>query len=261
MKKFVCVSAIAIGLLMNLNLGSVFAKPMASYPTDPTANIAWSGGMSTVADIQVAFNNARAQENAQLGKNIPSMVLPSQATWNAMSDGDKAFWLSNRERIDRGVLAMHSTEANVTSVAQYYADYLLSHNVFSHDADGRTPGQRLYANATSNACHDGLWTENIAAFMTSGNSIPLPIERSVYAFMYVDSGSSWGHRHNILAYPYNDNSGPAGKEGFMGIGRAGGPYQGWNYGVVIVMDTFDPCAVWNYGSSDNYKVYLPLIVR
>jgi len=64
-------------------------------------------------------------------------------------------------------------------------------------------------------------------------------------WMYKDSGSAWGHRHAVLCYPYNDNSGPAGEEGFLGIGRYSGPYQGWNYGVVVVMNIFDPCVIWN----------------
>ncbi|MBI5029307.1 MAG: hypothetical protein HZB51_02180 [Chloroflexi bacterium] len=261
MKRIIIVAGIVIVLLINLR------PALASYPTDPSADIAWSGGTSTVADIQAAFNNARTQENAQLGKSIPLLMLPSQATWNAMSDGEKAFWLSNRERIDRGVLAMHSTEANVTSVAQYYAAYLLSHNTFSHNADGRSPWQRLYTNSAINACHDSLGVaENLAVFVTSGNSIPLPIERSIYMFMYVDAGSAWGHRHAILWYPYNDNSGPSDKEGFLGIGRAhGGPYQGpfsqpWNYAEIIVMNFFDPCASWNYGST-AFKTFLPLVIR
>ena len=261
MKKLVFAAGIVIVLLTNLR------PALASYPSDPSADIAWLGNMSTVTDIQAAFNSARTQENAQLGKSIPMMTLPSQSTWNAMSDGDKAFWLSNRERIDRGVMAMDSVEGNVTSVAQYYANYLLSHNVFSHNADGHDPWQRLNTNPAINACHDFLnVAENLAVFVTSGNNIPLPIEQSVYMFMYADSGSSWGHRHAILWYPYNDNSGTVGKEGFMGIGRAhGGPYQGpfsqsWNYAEIIVMNVFDPCATWNYASSMS-KVYLPLIMR
>jgi hypothetical protein len=83
----------------------------------------------------------------------------------------------------------------------------------------------------------------------------MPLERSIYAWMYDDSGSSWGHRHTILWYPYNDNSGPLNEEGFLGIGQAnGGPYQGpfsssWNYAEIIVMNVFDPCSAWNYDSS------------
>jgi hypothetical protein len=73
--------------------------------------------------------------------------------------------------------------------------------------------------------------------------------------MYDDAGSGWGHRHAILWYPYNDNSGPSGQEGFLGIGRAnGGPYQGpfsqpWNFAELIVMNVFDPCATWQYAAT------------
>ena len=94
--------------------------------------------------------------------------------------------------------------------------------------------------------------ENIAVFVTSGSSIALPVERSVYNWMYDDAGSGWGHRHAMLWYPYNDNSGEPGKEGFIGIGRAnGGPYQGpfdnpWNFAEMVVMNVFDPCPSWEY---------------
>ncbi len=219
------------------------------YPTDPTADISWSAGTSGVADIQTAFNNARTTENTQLGTSTPMLTLPSQAEWNAKSDGEKALWLINRERIDRGVHPLHGVETNVTSVAQYYAKYLIDNNAWGHYADGRSPWQRLHDNPTIGACHDFLAVaENLAVFMTSGTSIPLPVERSVYEWMYDDSGSSWGHRHAILWYPYNENSGPDGKEGFLGIGRDSGPYQGWNYAEMIVMNVFDPCATWDYGS-------------
>ena len=125
-----------------------------SWPPDPTSEIAWSGGTSTVANIQSAFNNAHTQENAQLGLSLPMFTLPSQSEWNAMSDGDKALWLINHERQARGVTPLHAVEFNVTSVAQNYANYLLANNAFSHTADGHNPIWRLNANPTINACHD-----------------------------------------------------------------------------------------------------------
>lgn len=219
-----------------------------AYPLDPTSDIPWVGGTASVTDIQSAFNNARAVENSQLGSAVSMLTLPSQAEWDTKSDGEKALWLINRERIDRGVHLLHGLEANVTSVAQYYAQYLIDNNAWGHYADGRSPWQRLDDNPAIGACSDFLpIAENLAVFMTSGTSIPLPVERAIYMWMYKDSGSDWGHRHAILWYPYNDNSGPAGKEGFLGIGRANGPYQGWNYAEMIVMNVFDPCATWNYG--------------
>ena len=102
-------------------------------------------------------------------------------------------------------------------------------------------------NPAIDACHDFLSiAENLSFFWTSAGSVPLPVERAVYGYMYDDSGSAWGHRHMVLWYPYNDNSGPAGMEGFFGIGRASGPHQGWAHAEIIVMNVFDPCAVWDY---------------
>ena len=233
----------------------ILDAPLRPYPDDPTSDIAWNSGYSGVTDIQTAFNHARTIENSQLGTNTLLLTLPSQSAWDSMDDGEQALWLINRERIDRGLLPLHSVETNVTSVAQYYANYLLDNDTWGHNADGNSPWERLDTNPAINACHDFLSvSENLAVFVTSGNNIPLPVVRAVYNWMYVDSGSSWGHRHAILWYPYNDNSGEIGNEGFLGIGRAnGGPYQGpfpssWNFAEMIVMNVFDPCSSWDYGS-------------
>ncbi|NTU56038.1 MAG: CAP domain-containing protein, partial [Anaerolineales bacterium] len=227
--------------------------PALSYPPDPTSDIGWSAGTSGVADIQTAFNNARTVENGQLGSSMPMMTLPNQTQWNGMSDGERALWLINRERIDRGLAPLDGLETNVNGVAQYYADYLLDNNTWGHSADGRSPWDRLNDNPSIGACHDFLSiAENLAVFVTSGSSISLPIERSIYMWMYDDASSTWGHRHAILWYPYNDNGGQAGREGFLGIGRAnGGPYKGpfsqpWPFAEMIVMNVFDPCATWAY---------------
>jgi uncharacterized protein YkwD len=231
----------------------VSVEPFA-YPSDPSSNIGWdSSGLPGVSGIQAAFNNARAVENSQLGISIPMLTLPSQAEWDAKNDGERALWLINRERIDRGVHPLHGLEANVTSVAQYYAQYLIDNNAWGHEADGRNPWERLGDNPAIGACRDSLLVaENLAVFMTTGTTISLPVERAIYMWMYEDSGSGWGHRHAILWYPYTDNSGTIGKEGFLGIGRANGPYidwqsRYWNYAEMIVMNVFDPCASWNYG--------------
>ncbi|MBN1402327.1 MAG: hypothetical protein JXA74_15915 [Anaerolineae bacterium] len=201
-----------------------------------------------MGDIQAAFNAARSAENAQLGLALPPLTLPSQAEWDALSPGERALWLINRERQDRGVDPLHGVEADVTHVAQTYAQYLLDHNAFSHTADGRWPWERMEANPAIGACHDFLSVaENLAAFATSGSWIPLPVERSVYMWLYEDADHDWAHRHAALWYPYTENSGPSGREGFLGMGLAsGGPYQGWNQAALVVMNVFDPCATWEY---------------
>ncbi|MBN2243447.1 MAG: hypothetical protein JW793_12235 [Acidobacteria bacterium] len=234
--------------------------PMA-YPADPLADIAWNCSASGVADVQCAFNFARSEENRLLGKAIPALTMPSQATWDGMRDSEKALWLINRERLDRGIDALHGAETNVGSVAQYYAQYLLDNDAWGHYADGRDPWERLNSNEAISACHDFLSVaENLAVFMATASSIPLPLERAIYAWMYDDGTCcSWGHRHAILWYSYNDNSGTAGMEGFLGIGRASGAYtfQGrdWNFAEMIVMNVFDPCSGWNY----DERAHLPFI--
>lgn len=241
----------------------------SDYPSDPTSDIDWNAGYGGVTDLQTAFNNARTQENAQLGLSLPMLTLPDQSAWDLLSNGEKALWLINRERTDRGMLPLHGVESNVTGVAQYYADYLLDNDVWGHYEDGNDPWERLNTNPEINACHDTLYvSENLSVLVASYSPIPLPVERSVYMWMYEDAGSSWGHRHAILWYPYNDNSGPTGKEGFLGIGRAsGGPYQGpfsqsWPYAELIVMNVFDPCAEWDYNIPvmDNW-IFLPFLSK
>ena len=227
------------------NPRSVFR--MQRYPTDPAADIPWNCGRIDVDDIECAFNTARDSENNQLGTSTPALNLPDQGVWDKMGDGERAIWLINRERIDRGISPLHGLEANVTEVAQSYAQYLMDNSAFGHYEDGRSPWERLNTNPTISVCHDFLnIAENLAIFWTSGSSIALPVERSIYMWMYDDSGSFWGHRHAILWYPYNDNSGPPGQEGFLGIGRASGPHNGWNYSELIVMNVFDPCTDWDY---------------
>ena len=224
----------------------------SSLSPDPSTDTAWSAGTAGVADIQTAFNNARTRENSQLGTVIPMLTLPAQTTWNNMTTGEKALWLINRERIDRGIRPLDGLESNVGAVAQGYADYLLGNNAWGHSADGRDPWQRLSARQAIAACHDFLPIgENLAVFVTSGSSIALPLERSIYMWMYDDGDCcGWGHRHAVLWDPYNNNSGASGSEGFLGIGRAsGGPYQGgfsqsWNLAEIIVMNVFDPCSSW-----------------
>lgn len=189
------------------------------------------------------------------------LSIADHVVWGEMSDGEKALWLINRERIDRGIKPLHGVEANVTGVAQIYAQFLLDNNLFGHYEDMRSPWERLNDNPSIGASSDSLdIAENIYYFATSGSSISFPVERAIYLWLYEDSASGWGHRRAILWFPYDDNSGPSGKEGFLGIGRANGPYIGWNYAELIVMNVFDPCSTWNYPSTINGKPWLFLLL-
>ncbi len=229
---------------------------LADCPPDPGENGPnWmydlACGTSDVEAVECAFNAAREWENAQLGLSLPEIDLPDQVQWDALSDSEKGLWLINLERVDRGVHPLHGVEANVNAVAQTYAQLLLDTDTFGHDEDD-SPWERLNANPTIGACHDYLSVaENLYVSVAYG-SIPLPVEQAIHGWLYDDADSNWGHRHAILWYPYNDNSGDAGKEGFLGIGLArGGPYTGpfssqWPEAALVVMNVFDPCAAWIY---------------
>jgi hypothetical protein len=232
------------------------ARP-ESHPLNPTADISWSpASYSGVLDIQAAFNNAHQAEGAQLGIYLPPFVMPSQQSiWDGLSNGGKALYLINQERQARNVHLLDGIETNVMDVAQTYANYILSHNSgCSHAADGRTYIQRMQAKPAINSCNDGYWSENLYCTASSESAVPLPIEQAIYQWMYADSAHSWGHRINLLYYPYNDNSSPPGIEGFLGIGLAAGPYLGLSSGAIVVMDSFDPCAAWT-------RIYLPAILK
>ena len=237
-----CLIVSMVSIVWLVFVGCLFA----AYPTDPTSDTVWPySSENSIEAIQSRFNTARAHENSQLGTSVPMMTLPSQQEWNSLTDTEKALWLINRERQDRGVAPLHGVESNVGDVAQYYAQYLLDNNVFGHYEDGNTPWERLDNNPVIGDCRDFLNVSENLAVLWGGWT--LPIERAVYMWMYDDSSSSWGHRHAILWYPYSDNSGQSGREGFLGIGRATGPHQGYNNSEIIVMNVFDPCASWDYG--------------
>jgi len=240
-------------------------KGVNTYPDDPTTDIAWSGGTSTVLDIEAAFNNARTEENSQLGISLPMMSFPSQSTWDNMTDNEKMFWLINQERTARGVLPLKNYESNVTGVAGYYAQYLVDNDAWGHEQDGNTPWERLESNQEINDCHDFLGVaENLAVFVSSANNFQSIIARSVYNWMYDDGDCcTWGHRHAIVWDEYNNNSGSNSSEGFVGVGHAygtnyTGPFsQSWDYVEMVVMNVFDPCSSWvttNISTTNNSKI-------
>ncbi len=227
-----------------------------AYPADPSQPIPWKGGFATLADVEAAFNFGRSSENTQLSVFIKPLVMPTADAWAAKSDGEKVLWLLNEERTARGLVPLHGLEKNANEVAQAFATWLLSHNAWGHGADGSDPWARLNTKAAINACHDQLGiAENLASQATSSpNPIPFVVEQAFYDWLYDDAGEhKWSHRHALLWTPYTDNSGPAGSEGFIGLGRARGAYtiKGKSYpnSEVIVLNFFDPCATWQYAAA------------
>lgn len=260
-----CAGLSALALIVAFQAQSVHAQivetspgqtsPAAfdGYPVDPPNDIELEQNLLAWADMVAAFNRARLRENEMLGLAMPPIVFPDADTWEAMSDGERSLWLINEERVARGLIPMQGLEANVMEVAQGYAEWLLANNKFDHDADGRSPWERLDDNAAIGACHDFLGIAENIYFVATTAPTPLPyvVETAVYRMMYEDAGSRWGHRHAMLWTPYAENSGDAGSEGFLGLGRAHGGYtspssgQYYPHTDIIVMNFFDPCATWD----------------
>lgn len=269
-------------LLLPSSGGKVSAEPLLT-PPNLASDINWTdiGGewnppgtlnatFNGVVDIKAAFDNARTQENIQLAAQpytpMPMLTMPTQGEWDAMTPGQKALYLIDRERAVRNVPPMDGLEANVGFVAQWYADWLLANDAVGHsnDVDGdmvlEDPWDRLHddpniipgvlAPPAIIACHDFLPVgENLAYFWASSGApahwLALPVERAIYNWIYDDSSSAWGHRQAVLYDPYTAGACNAGQEGFLGIGlAAGGPHQSWDDARIVVMNVFDPCSSW-----------------
>ncbi len=127
------------------------------------------------------------------------------------------------------------------------------------------------------SCHEFLTRSENLAYYSSTAPIPLPLERSIYSFLYDDAGSHWGHREavllqdNGLSYSdrpagetgYRNNQGSDQNEGFMGVYVRSSniydnplntyqPFQQYgdfSYGTVVVMNFFDPVADGTTGCS------------
>ncbi|QLQ30760.1 MAG: cadherin-like domain-containing protein [Candidatus Thiothrix singaporensis] len=236
-------------------------------------NIAWSAGYAGVNDITAAFNNARRGEEAQLGlaaNTLGSLMLPDQSTWNGMSDDAKALYLINSERAARanmqaGVigLPLAGIESHIDTVAKNYAQLLHDTDTTGHcqpsgDCNIDSPFIRI-ANSVGSTCKEFITRGENLYYAAASNSsygsasIQLPVEYAIYTWIYADAGSSWGHREAVLlqntALPdnvggFNNNYGSTSNEGFLGFQRLGSsnyaPFPGYGYGVVVVMNVFDP---------------------
>jgi hypothetical protein len=259
-------------ILFGILLAFMPMNTVGQYYKDLTKDInqvpaSFNGGVS---DIQSAFNNGRTNENQQLGTNLPLLTFPFN--WTVMNIQQRAAWIINKERTDRGVKAFTGTDTNVISIAKYYADYLLTTDKFGHNEDGLTPSTRLNKNSVIAACHEVTYAnENLYAMLSSSTAdILYEFEYALYAWLYEDGGSAWGHRRCLLQTSFKDNSGAINEEGLFGIGVAsGGPYKGnqpqsYNHAEIVVFEVIDPCSSWVYipvtainkiNNSNGYTIY------
>ncbi|MCF6202503.1 MAG: hypothetical protein L3J59_02370 [Methylococcaceae bacterium] len=244
--------------------------------SNPSAGV-FDATFNGVADIAEAFNHARRQEEIQRGlavNMLGNLNLPSQIDWDNMTDDAKALMILNAERIDRVDIGGNireygfaGIESHIDNITKIYGDVLHDSDATGHSADGNTPFGRIDQNAdigvnalgAGSDCHEFInRAENLAYFATTGSSIPLPLERAIYGWIYADSGSNWGHREAALlqdiplsgqaGWGFKDNNGETHAEGFLGIYVRSSPdYKPFpsfasNYAALVVMNIFDPVA-------------------
>ncbi len=220
-----------------------------------------------VNDIETAFNTARAKDPTV---TVP-MILPPQNIWENYSSSEKVLYLVNKERCDRGLRPFEGIDPKIENEAGNYADYLKNHPdqyaATPHEADGRTPWQRMAQDAgviVNNNADFFQYGENIASLSvgSSGNDFPIVYEseaKSVYGWMYQDKSERYGHRNFLLAKGLVENSGFKNMEGLIGVGKVTRQYRDGGFfwtQVIIVMDGFDPRSNWNNDLADAIRVDL-----
>jgi hypothetical protein len=238
------------------------------YPADPPGDVPWHWSDWAPAGIDVImekFNAARAQDPTI---EVDLVIEYTQDEWDSLSDNQKGLYLSNKERVDRGIAPYAAVAKQVSDVAQDYATYLLEvEESLAHVAteakwtgSGRdaseccSPSERLGA-ALGDEKEFFAYSENLAwTSVGEVSTFPEPVAYSVYAWIYDDSGSSWGHRHFSLA-ELNDNAGEANVEGLLGFGVA----RSASGGTYTVMNVADEAAGWDHGSDSNIVLWSGMV--
>jgi hypothetical protein len=225
-----------------------------------------SGGyFSTEAKIIAAFNFARRAEETQKGlpaNSLGNLVLP--ATYSAKSDAQRLLYLMNAERVARlgqnygsGAvlgLPLEAVENNLNTTAQNHVDNMVANNYFGHNETvpvannsfDRVKATYPHPSVAGSNCLNNAGTSSIPQYAPTmarseniygscGGSATYIIEQAVFAWVYRDAGSAWGHRDAVLiqnisgnlAAPFtttgfNNDRGSATSEGFLGVGTAVG---------------------------------------
>lgn len=277
--------SVYIFLFLFYNTSLILAQSPRNLNSDIAPMFDFIGSI-TVTQIEANFNNARRQEEVEMGlpaNTIKDLDLPD-ATWNNYSYDQKMLFLLNDERTARaGVnygdgpclgLPFEGVESNVDQIAQSYAQYLIDNDTFGHDlngvfmlkldndpAIGGTGCNDMSQGPVANCCHENLPTgENLAEGSSSDNNVNAPVEDAVYGWNYVDSKMDWGHREmnllqddNLPWSPGNkmgflDDYGDAGKAGLIGVGVAETSTNGGQepFRKVVVLNYFDPAPNCNF---------------
>lgn len=236
----------------------------------PDNDIEWRGNqVETVDDIARGFNYARSQDPSV----FQYLIMPDQVTWDAMNRQEKGLYLVNAERTARGLKPYEGVSQKIVTIAQEYADYILSRNqVIGHYNDGLSPGDRLDVNTYLAGHRDAhVRNESIASLSGSAESptADQALVLAIYGWLYQDknwfenfewaTGPAWGHRDQVLQVGLDENSGIGSEEGLVGFGVARGVYDPGqpspsSYGSVTVFHTVDQNQQWDMSGVSSIDV-------
>lgn len=237
---------------VNRNLGEIPANP----------------GLDSLANIATSFNWARAVENSDIcpgGTCEPgAVVMPTNfsfpANYASLSPSEKALHILNSERVARGLQPFEGTNATIEGVSQAWAAGMLASGNFAHNPNVITQVQNACTGCQNQIGFNAA--ENLYASFGFGggySGATYAVEEAIYSWMYVDRtlggqgpDQNWGHRHALLWNNLSDNHGPAGSEGFIGMGVAASATS-----TYVVWNALDTAAAWPAPTATPGFVPLP----
>lgn len=209
---------------------------------------------------------------------LPSQAIWDQMTDDAKALFILNNERKSRMRLTANTLGLPfaGVERYIDDIASNYAVLLHNSNTAGHYQPSGNPAvdnprQRINDDpilGSALVCNEEIKSnEAIATFSTQSSdpldesSIKLPIERAIYGWVYADSSNNWANRETVLLQDqgipgggsstnngYQNNFSSNNHEGFIGIHKMGSAGYNpsntsgnlYNYGTVVVLNTFDP---------------------
>ncbi len=242
MLKFYSILGVSLltALVPMLSVNSNAAVFEFNIIASPTNNIqALNNYFKTTEEAISAFNSARAKDPTVTVTN-KNLKLP--ANFANLSWQDQYYVVLNNERRSRKLLPMSYPIAKVNTIAAAYSKALNDSNQFTHTLNGTTPVTRLQADNDIKACMEfHPWIESLYYFKYMGYNFVTPklvALQGLYAFLYNDASSNWGHRNHLLSN-YQNNNKSSTHEGQSGYGMTTKVENGFTT-YVLTHNTFDP---------------------
>jgi uncharacterized protein YkwD len=211
--------------LVPASLAPSLAQAETCSTKNPTTNAtAPDGEWNTEAEIEANFTAARKAEGCNTALKLPT-------SFNTMSAQQQTLFLFDNEREVRGLGDLKLDSTLMSQISLNHSNEMAQYGYQNHPSPINQP-QSVFARMTVNpalAPNQGLG-EIIAWGYSSA-------AQAVFAWMYQDSESAWGHRENILTTLSNP---------WVGIGivqnAAGSSFSNYYTGDFASLENYTPPA-------------------